>query len=122
MRRYLWSAALGATLGLMGGCFVTGCGSGETSKPTPPPTVMPMPMPSHAAMPAASAAAAIAQKLCPVTGGPINPNIYVDYQGRRVYFCCNACPPVFLKDPAKYLLKLDAELAGAAASPAAASH
>ncbi len=52
----------------------------------------------------------IAQKLCPVTGDPIDPKIFVDQDGRRIYFCCNACPPVFKKDPAKYLKIVDEQL------------
>jgi YHS domain-containing protein len=48
----------------------------------------------------------VAQKTCPVMGGEINKEIYVDYQGKRVYFCCAACPPQFNEDPAKFLLKL----------------
>jgi len=59
-------------------------------------------------------AAAIAQKLCPVTDDPIDPKIYLDYQGRRVYFCCEMCPPMFKKDPEKYLKKLDEQMKGAA--------
>ena len=27
------------------------------------------------------------QKICPVTGNPVNPQVYVDYQGNRIYFC-----------------------------------
>jgi YHS domain-containing protein len=46
------------------------------------------------------------QALCPVMGGKANPNIYADYQGQRVYFCCPACPGVFQKDPGKYENKL----------------
>ena len=46
------------------------------------------------------------QKTCPVTGDPIDKNIFVDYQGKRIYFCCNSCPPIFNKDPQKYLKKL----------------
>jgi YHS domain-containing protein len=60
-------------------------------------------------------ATAPAQKLCPVTGDPIDPKIYVDYQGRRVYFCCEMCPATFKKDPEKYLKKLDEQMKGAAA-------
>lgn len=60
-------------------------------------------------------AAAPAQKLCPVTGDPIDPKIYIDYQGRRVYFCCEMCPATFKKDPEKYLKKLDEQMKGAAA-------
>ena len=61
-----------------------------------------------------SEAAAIAQKLCPVEGDPIDPKVYVDYQGRRVYFCCEMCPGTFKKDPEKYLKKLDEQMKGAA--------
>ena len=28
------------------------------------------------------------QKLCPVMGGEIDKSAYVDYEGKRVYFCC----------------------------------
>ena len=49
------------------------------------------------------------QTLCPVMGGPVNPNIFVDYEGKRVYFCCNACPEMFKKNPEKYIKKLEAE-------------
>jgi YHS domain-containing protein len=43
------------------------------------------------------------QALCPVMGGKANPNIYADYQGQRVYFCCQGCPGLFQKDPGKHL-------------------
>ena len=36
--------------------------------------------------------------------------IYVDYEGRRIGFCCPGCDKLFLEDPAKYLKKVDAEL------------
>ena len=63
----------------------------------------------------------IAQKVCPVLGNPINPDIHVDYKGRRVYFCCPMCVPTFEKDPEKYLKKLDEqEKAAEPAAPAAA--
>jgi YHS domain-containing protein len=47
------------------------------------------------------------QTICPVMGGQVNTNIYVDASGKRVYFCCPACPPKFKKDPAKYIAKLE---------------
>lgn len=46
------------------------------------------------------------QKTCPVMGNPIDKNVYVDYQGKRIYFCCTSCPPTFKKDPEKYLKKM----------------
>ncbi|MFP7754720.1 YHS domain-containing protein [Thermodesulfobacteriota bacterium B35] len=54
----------------------------------------------------ATAALAGPQTTCPVMGGPVNKAIHADYQGQRVYFCCNACPPRFRQDPEKYLQKL----------------
>ncbi len=49
------------------------------------------------------------QTLCPVMGYAINKKIFVDYNGKRVYFCCNGCPETFKKDPDKYMKKLAAE-------------
>ncbi len=46
------------------------------------------------------------QAVCPVMGGNINKDLYVDYKGQRVYFCCPACIEVFKKDPEKYLRKM----------------
>jgi YHS domain-containing protein len=54
-----------------------------------------------------STAQAQPQTTCPVMGGKINNNIYVDYQGKRIYFCCKGCDTEFNKDPGKYLKKLE---------------
>ena len=43
------------------------------------------------------------QTICPVMGNPINKEIFVDYQGKRAYFCCKGCIPEFNKDPEKYM-------------------
>jgi YHS domain-containing protein len=43
------------------------------------------------------------QKICPVMGGKINKKIYIDYKGRRIYFCGRGCPKMFKKNPKKYL-------------------
>ncbi len=47
-----------------------------------------------------------AQVACPVQGGKVNKDLYVDYQGQRVYFCCQECLPIFNKNPERYLLKM----------------
>lgn len=47
------------------------------------------------------------QANCPVMGGAVDKNVYTDYQGKRVYFCCSYCIQEFHKDPVKYLNKLD---------------
>ncbi len=49
------------------------------------------------------------QEKCPVMGGAIRKDIYVDYKGKRIYFCCPACPDEFKKNPDKYMKKLEAE-------------
>jgi YHS domain-containing protein len=54
-------------------------------------------------------AMAKAQTTCPVLGGNIDKNVFVDYQGKRIYFCCQGCDAEFNKDPGKYLKKLEGE-------------
>lgn len=53
------------------------------------------------------AADAKPQTVCPVLGGNINQQVYVDYQGKRIYFCCSGCDAEFRKDPDKYMKKLE---------------
>lgn len=49
-----------------------------------------------------------AQTTCPVTGDKINKKLFVDYQGRRIYVCCEGCIAAVKKDPEKYISKLEA--------------
>ena len=49
------------------------------------------------------------QTVCLVLGGNIDKKVYIDYQGKRIYFCCPGCPAEFSKDPEKYLKKMEAE-------------
>jgi len=37
---------------------------------------------------------------------PIDKNIFVEYQGKKVYFCCGQCKAEFEKEPEKYISKL----------------
>jgi YHS domain-containing protein len=46
------------------------------------------------------------QTKCPVSGKPINPEQFVDYKGKKVYFCCPNCPAAFNKDPESFVDKL----------------
>ena len=50
-----------------------------------------------------------AQTECPVLGGNIDKNVYADYKGQRVYFCCKGCDEEFKKNPEKYLEKMKSE-------------
>jgi YHS domain-containing protein len=49
------------------------------------------------------------QTKCPVLAGNVDKNIYADYKGYRIYFCCKGCDAEFKKNPEKYLEKLKAE-------------
>ncbi len=46
------------------------------------------------------------QTVCPVMGGKIDKDVYVDYQGQRIYFCCPSCKEAFMKEPERYMKKL----------------
>ena len=46
------------------------------------------------------------QTLCPVMGREIDKDLYVDYEGKRVYLCCQSCVETFKKKPEKYMQKL----------------
>lgn len=46
------------------------------------------------------------QTTCPVMGGPINKEIYTDYENKRIYFCCAGCVKTFESNPEKYINKM----------------
>jgi YHS domain-containing protein len=46
------------------------------------------------------------QTLCPVSGHEIDPKQKVEYDGKKVYFCCEHCIEAFNKEPKKFLEKL----------------
>jgi YHS domain-containing protein len=60
------------------------------------------------------------QTVCPVRGDKIDKSAYVDYQGKRIYFCCEGCDKDFKKDPEKYLKKMQDEGVTPEATPAGA--
>jgi YHS domain-containing protein len=47
------------------------------------------------------------QTVCPVLGNKIDKNVYTDYQGKRIYFCCAGCVEPFKKNPEKYLKQME---------------
>jgi YHS domain-containing protein len=53
-----------------------------------------------------AASAVTEQTICPVMGNKIDKNIFTEYKGKRVYFCCASCKGEFEKDPEKYVAKL----------------
>jgi YHS domain-containing protein len=62
-----------------------------------------------------------AQTTCPVLGGTIDKNVYVDYNGKRIYFCCTGCDTEFKKDPEKYMKKLEEQGVTLEPAPAGAA-
>jgi membrane fusion protein, copper/silver efflux system len=56
---------------------------------------------------ATTAAASVEQTTCPVmAGNKIDKNVFVEYKGKKVYFCCADCKAKFLAEPEKYAAKL----------------
>jgi len=45
------------------------------------------------------------QTICPIMGNKINKKSYVDYNGKRVFFCCDSCKGKFLADADKIMKK-----------------
>jgi YHS domain-containing protein len=74
--------------------FMDGC-----KKQTSPP-------PSAANSVTKAEPAAVEQTICPVMGGPIDKKVFVEYLGKKVYFCCEQCKGEFEKEPQKYFSKL----------------
>ncbi len=50
------------------------------------------------------------QPRCPVMGGAIDPEVFTDYRGVRIYFCCPPCIDTFEGDPDQYLPALPAAI------------
>jgi YHS domain-containing protein len=51
------------------------------------------------------------QTTCPVSGKAIDKasSPHLDWQGQRIYFCCNDCPAKFKADPETFFAKAAAE-------------
>ena len=60
-----------------------------------------------AVMPSSAMSKGVEQKECPVMEGTVNKNIFADYKGKRIYFCCPPCLKEFNKNPEKYMKKLE---------------
>jgi YHS domain-containing protein len=56
--------------------------------------------------PAKAIVAAVEQTTCPVMGAAINKDIFIEYKGKKVYFCCPGCEEKFKESPEKYIAKL----------------
>jgi YHS domain-containing protein len=93
--------------------FINGCEESEpgTSEQASNEMSQEMAQHEHDAMTAADetmaqVASATEQTMCPVMGNPIDKNISIEYQGKKVYFCCAGCEKTFKENPEKYIAKL----------------
>ena len=48
------------------------------------------------------------QQFCPVMGGPVSHDLYVDAEGKRIYVCCQACVAAVKANPHKYIEQMEA--------------
>lgn len=95
------TTGLTCMLGLMLSIALTG-GCKKESNTTTPST----PTTRNTPTTQASAVDTGGQTVCPVSGAKINPKVFTEYEGKKVYFCCDGCIPTFKKEPAKYVKKL----------------
>lgn len=54
---------------------------------------------------ATAALPADANRVCPVTGDEVSPEIFTEYEGKKVYFCCDDCVEKFQNSPEEYFAK-----------------
>lgn len=102
-KKQLITMSLLAGLLVVGMVFIYGC---KESEPTPTETSMGT-MEGHeghdhtamAEEAAEEVVAAAEQTTCPVMGGAINEAIFIEYKGKKVYFCCDGCKEKFEADP-----------------------
>lgn len=90
----------------VGIAFVVGCGSKQESA---------------AGTPAPSDEGALVQTTCPVMGGKIDKDLYVDVEGKRIYACCAGCLDKIREEPDKYIKKLEDQGVVLEKAPGAAS-
>ncbi len=96
-------------VGLTFGVFVlvAGCQKDKPAAQQPAKQGEKVAMQDHAAMDQAPVkVVAGEQTTCPVMGGPIDKAIFVEYKGKKVYFCCPGCVETFKANPEKYIAKL----------------
>jgi YHS domain-containing protein len=83
---------------------------GCEKKSQPPPQKPPRPTAPadvNQASAKVAAAAEVEQTMCPIMdGNKIDKNVFTEYKGKKVYFCCTVCKAKFEADPEKYVAKL----------------
>ena len=97
-----------AGLFMLASIMLTACEESEPESTEPAAMEMDNDMAEHEAVVANTAAVAVSateQTLCPIMDAPINKDLFVEHEGKKVYFCCPGCEDIFSQDPEKYLPK-----------------
>lgn len=94
----------GAPVILIGALALAGLAFGGCKRSATPPSSTPPASQPAATQPAGTDTGG--QTLCPVGGEKIDLAVFTEYQGKRVYFCCEGCIEPFKKEPEKYVKKL----------------
>jgi YHS domain-containing protein len=82
-------------------------GCTKKSKPAPSPSTRAKTKTAGGTPATVTAVGAIAQTTCPVMdGNPIDKNVFTEYKGKKVYFCCQDCAAKFKAEPEKYAANL----------------
>lgn len=79
--------------------FVAGCDSGDNEMAESTPA-------QEQNTVSTTDGATLTNTICPVMGTAVDKNFFIEYEGKKVYFCCDGCDEMFLKEPEKYLAKL----------------
>ena len=106
---HIWMTLFVAVVLSMGLLGLNGCKKSEEPQSETTQAMQSHQGHEHAAMTEETAketAAAVEQTTCPVMGGAINKALFVEYEGKKVYFCCTGCEEQFKKEPEKYIAKL----------------
>lgn len=68
----------------------------------------------------------VGNKICPVSGeeigGDMGEGVEVEYKGKIYNLCCAMCKKDFLKDPEKYIKKVETEMTGEMPMDAGMNH
>ena len=96
---------------LVGLIFLAGCEKEEPAVQQAPPVEQATaaaghPSAEHPTAEHPTVEAVTAQEMCPIMDAPINKALFVEYQGKKVYFCCPGCKEKFLANPDQYVAKL----------------
>ena len=93
--KHLMTVWLYASVVLIGLIALQGCQTVESKNET-----------ATTIQPAAGISQSPEQTDCPIMGMAVDKNVYTEYKGKKVYFCCAGCINTFKEDPEKYLSKL----------------